>query len=112
MDLNVDAAADVGEAKRMLGEQRDDLWVTDMRLPDGTGQELIELIAREHAETPVAMITSCGNVGAAVEGQKDRAFDFATTPVDIHMLRRLAQPALRVSREPPVQPQEPPRDSP
>src|SRR5579875_3019415 len=111
MDLNVDAAANVGEAKRMLGEQRYDLCFTDMRLPDGTGQELIELIAREHPETPVAMITAYGNVEAAVEALKAGAFDFVTKPVDIHMLRRLVQTALRVSREPSVQTQEAPGES-
>jgi two-component system response regulator PilR (NtrC family) len=96
MDLDVDAAANVGEAKRMLGEVHYDLCFTDMRLPDGTGQELIELIAREHPDTPVAMITAYGNVEAAVDALKAGAFDFVSKPVDIHMLRRLVQTALRV----------------
>ncbi len=96
MDLDVDAAANVGEAKRMLGEVHYDLCFTDMRLPDGTGQELIELIAHEHPDTPVAMITAYGNVEAAVDALKAGAFDFVSKPVDIHMLRRLVQTALRV----------------
>jgi two-component system response regulator PilR (NtrC family) len=99
MDLDVDAAANVGEAKRMLGETHYDLCFTDMRLPDGTGQDLIELIAREHPDTPVAMITAYGNVEAAVDALKAGAFDFVSKPVDIHMLRRLVQSALRVARE-------------
>jgi two-component system response regulator PilR (NtrC family) len=98
MDLNVDTAANVGDAKKMLGEARYDLCFTDMRLPDGTGQELIELIAREHPETPVAMITAYGNVEAAVDALKAGAFDFVSKPVDIHMLRRLVQTALRVGQ--------------
>ncbi|MBN8737178.1 MAG: sigma-54-dependent Fis family transcriptional regulator [Xanthomonadales bacterium] len=100
MDLNVDTAASVSDAKKLLGEVRYDLCFTDMRLPDGTGQELIELIAREHPETPVAMITAYGNVEAAVEALKAGAFDFVSKPVDIHMLRRLVQTALRVSQQP------------
>ncbi|MBS0381530.1 MAG: sigma-54-dependent Fis family transcriptional regulator [Proteobacteria bacterium] len=100
MDLNVDTAASVGDAKKLLGEVRYDLCFTDMRLPDGTGQELIELIAREHPETPVAMITAYGNVEAAVDALKAGAFDFVSKPVDIHMLRRLVQTALRVGQQP------------
>lgn len=98
MDLDVETAANVGDAKRMLAETRYDLCFTDMRLPDGTGQELIELIASDHPETPVAMITAYGNVEAAVDALKAGAFDFVSKPVDIHMLRRLVQSALRAGQ--------------
>jgi two-component system response regulator PilR (NtrC family) len=98
MDLDVETAANVGDAKRMLGETHYDLCFTDMRLPDGTGQELIELIAHAHPETPVAMITAYGNVEAAVDALKAGAFDFVSKPVDIHMLRRLVQTALRAGQ--------------
>jgi two-component system response regulator PilR (NtrC family) len=98
MDLDVDTAANIGDAKKMLGEARYDLCFTDMRLPDGTGQELIELIARDHPETPVAMVTAYGNVEAAVDALKAGAFDFVSKPVDIHMLRRLVQSALRAGQ--------------
>ncbi|MGN6728724.1 MAG: sigma-54-dependent transcriptional regulator [Rhodanobacteraceae bacterium] len=99
MDLNVDAAANVAEAKRLLSEQSYDLCFTDMRLPDGTGQELIELIARQYPDTPVAMITAYGNVEAAVDALKAGAFDFVSKPVDINMLRRMVQTALRLAQE-------------
>ncbi len=99
MDLNVDAAANVSEAKRMLAEQHYDLCFTDMRLPDGTGQEIIELIARQYPDTPVAMITAYGNVEAAVDALKAGAFDFVSKPVDINMLRRLVQTALKLAEE-------------
>ncbi|HEX5488759.1 MAG TPA: sigma-54 dependent transcriptional regulator [Rhodanobacteraceae bacterium] len=98
MDLDVDTAANVSDAKKMLGEVRYDLCFTDMRLPDGTGHELIELIARDYPDTPVAMITAYGNVEAAVDALKAGAFDFVSKPVDIHMLRRLVQTALRVGQ--------------
>ncbi|HET7592247.1 MAG TPA: sigma-54 dependent transcriptional regulator [Rhodanobacteraceae bacterium] len=108
MDLDVDAAANVTDAKKMLSEVRYDLCFTDMRLPDGTGQELIELIAREHPDTPVAMITAYGNVEAAVDALKAGAFDFVSKPVDIHMLRRLVQTALRVGQAPETSDEEAP----
>jgi two-component system response regulator PilR (NtrC family) len=98
MDLDVDTAANIGDAKKMLGEARYDLCFTDMRLPDGTGQELIELIARDYPETPVAMVTAYGNVEAAVDALKAGAFDFVSKPGDIHMLRRLVQSALRAGQ--------------
>ena len=70
-----------------------------MRLPDGSGQELIELIAENYPDTPVAMITAYGNVDAAVNALKAGAFDFVSKPVDIKMLRSLVQTALSLSEE-------------
>ena len=97
MGLKVDTASDVADAKRRLAESRYALCFTDMRLPDGSGQEIIELIAQQYPETPVAMITAYGNVDAAVNALKAGAFDFVSKPVDINMLRRLVQTALRLA---------------
>jgi len=99
MDLHVDAASNVGEARQLLGEHDYDLCFTDMRLPDGSGQELIELIAEEYPDMPVAMITAYGNVDAAVNALKAGAFDFVSKPVDIKVLRSLVQTALKLSEE-------------
>ena len=99
MNLLVESAGNVSDAKRLLAGHRYDLCFTDMRLPDGSGQELIELIAREHPQMPVAMITAYGNMDAAVNALKAGAFDFVSKPVDINMLRRLVQTALRLSSE-------------
>ena len=99
MDLIVDTAATVCEARQRLGERRYALCFTDMRLPDGTGQEIIALIAAQYPETPVAMITAYGNVDAAVDALKAGAFDFVSKPVDINVLRRLVQTALKLSEE-------------
>lgn len=99
MDLQVEAVGTVAEARRALGERSYDLCFTDMRLPDGTGHELIELIAAEHPDTPVAMITAYGNVDAAVNALKAGAFDFVSKPVDIQMLRRLVRTALKLAEE-------------
>ena len=99
MNLLVESAGNVSDAKRLLAGHHYDLCFTDMRLPDGSGQELIELIAREHPQMPVAMITAYGNMDAAVNALKAGAFDFVSKPVDINMLRRLVQTALRLSSE-------------
>ncbi|OOG59725.1 sigma-54 dependent transcriptional regulator [Rhodanobacter sp. C03] len=99
MDLQVDAVGTVGEARRALAERSYDLCFTDMRLPDGNGQEVIELIAANHPDMPVAMITAYGNVDAAVNALKAGAFDFVSKPVDIQMLRGLVRTALRLAEE-------------
>ena len=99
MDLLVDAVGTVTEARRALAERHYDLCFTDMRLPDGTGHEVVELISAEHPDTPVAMITAYGNVDAAVSALKAGAFDFVSKPVDIQMLRRLVRTALRLAEE-------------
>jgi two-component system response regulator PilR (NtrC family) len=70
-----------------------------MRLPDGSGQEVIELVARQYPEMPIAMITAYGNVDAAVVALKAGAFDFVSKPVDLAMLRRLVQTALKLGEE-------------
>jgi two-component system response regulator PilR (NtrC family) len=99
MDLVVETAATVAEARQRLAERRYALCFTDMRLPDGSGQEIVELIAAQYIETPVAMITAYGNVDAAVTALKAGAFDFVSKPVDISVLRRLVQTALKLSEE-------------
>lgn len=97
MNLDVSAAANVAEAVALLEERDWDLCFTDMRLPDGTGQDIIELIAEKYPDMPVAMITAYGNVDAAVNALKAGAFDFVSKPVDINMLRRLVQTALNLA---------------
>jgi two-component system response regulator PilR (NtrC family) len=99
MELDVDAVGSVNEARSALAARRYDLCFTDMRLPDGSGQEIIELIAASVPDMPVAMITAYGNVDAAVNALKAGAFDFVSKPVDIHLLRRLVRTALRLSEE-------------
>ena len=96
MGLQVDAVGNVADAKQKLATQRYALCLTDMRLPDGSGQELVELIARAHPDTPVAMITAHGNMDAAVTALKAGAFDFVSKPVDLGILRRLVQTALKL----------------
>jgi two-component system response regulator PilR (NtrC family) len=111
MGLRVDTAADVAEAFAQLAKNRYDLCFTDMRLPDGTGHAIIERIAERYPETPVAMITAHGNVDAAVDALKAGAFDFVSKPVDLSVLRRLVQNALRLGEERRAQQEEASSDS-
>jgi two-component system, NtrC family, response regulator PilR len=94
MGLRVDTAADVASAKAQLAENKYDFCLTDMRLPDGTGLQVISHLNQYHPDTPVAMITAYGNVEAAVEALKAGAFDFVSKPVDLTVLRGLVQHAL------------------
>ncbi|PKM02514.1 MAG: sigma-54-dependent Fis family transcriptional regulator, partial [Gammaproteobacteria bacterium HGW-Gammaproteobacteria-6] len=96
MNLRVDTASDLRTAKAQLAENSYDLCLTDMRLPDGNGLDLISLIASTYPQTPVAMITAHGNVEAAVTALKAGAFDFVSKPVDLAVLRRLVQHALQL----------------
>jgi two-component system, NtrC family, response regulator PilR len=94
MGLRVDTAADVASAKAQLAENKYDFCLTDMRLPDGTGLQVISHLNQYHPDTPVAMITAFGNIEAAVEALKAGAFDFVSKPVDLTVLRGLVQHAL------------------
>jgi two-component system response regulator PilR (NtrC family) len=107
LGLNVHAAATVAEARAMLDKHSYDLCFTDMRLPDGNGHEFIELMSRQHPDTPVAMITAYGNAEAAVQALRAGAFDCVSKPVDLNVLRNLVKTALKLrgERVPPAQPE-------
>ncbi|NYZ62816.1 sigma-54-dependent transcriptional regulator [Luteimonas deserti] len=96
MGLRTDTAPNLAAAREMLGTATYDLCLTDMRLPDGSGLELVGEISTRFPGMPVAVITAYGNVEAAVEALKAGAFDFVNKPVDIHVLRGLVRQALEL----------------
>jgi len=96
MGLRTDTAATLSEARTLLAANHYDLCLTDMRLPDGSGIDLIATISAQYPHTPVAMITAFGNVEAAVEALKAGAFDFVSKPVDLAVLRGLVKHALEL----------------
>ncbi|KLD78908.1 chemotaxis protein CheY, partial [Xanthomonas hyacinthi DSM 19077] len=110
MGLRISTAANLAEARELLASNPYDLCITDMRLPDGNGIELVSEIARHYPRTPVAMITAFGSVDLAVEALKAGAFDFVSKPVDIHVLRGLVRHALELNNSeraaPPAAPPE------
>ena len=71
------------EAKEKLTKQRYALCLTDMRLPDGDGLELISFINKTCASMPVAMISAHGNMDTAIEALKRGAFDFFNKPLHL-----------------------------
>ncbi len=96
MGLKTRSAANLQDARRLLGEQAFDFCITDMRLPDGNGISLVQHIQKHHPQTPVAVITAYGSSQAAVESLKAGAFDFVSKPVDLQSLRKLVDAALKL----------------
>lgn len=96
MKLDTRSARNVKEARDFLAREPFDFCLTDMRLPDGTGLDLVQYIQQRHPQMPVAMITAFGSLDTAVQALKAGAFDFLTKPVDLARLRELVNTALRL----------------
>jgi two-component system, NtrC family, response regulator PilR len=96
MSLESRTAADVASAQRLLKAQHFDLCLTDMRLPDGDGLDLVRWIQEHRPEVPVAVITAHGNVESAVRALKLGAFDFVSKPLDLGILRKLVGTAVKL----------------
>jgi two-component system response regulator PilR (NtrC family) len=94
MGLKVDKAANVREALAKLAAHRYDLCLTDMRLPDGDGLQVVQHIAQRNLDVPVAVITAHGNLENAVTALKVGAFDYLSKPVSLDQLRALVKSAL------------------
>ncbi|VVQ13508.1 Transcriptional regulatory protein ZraR [Pseudomonas fluorescens] len=94
MKLDTWSARNAGEALALLKRESFDLCLTDMRLPDGTGLELVQHIQQRYPQVPVAMITAYGSVDTAINALKAGAFDFLSKPVDLTRLRELVTSAL------------------
>src|SRR5215471_6085867 len=100
MQLATQSAGDVASAKKLLKAQRFDLCLTDMRLPDGDGLDLLEWMGSHCPEVPCAVITAHGNVESAVRALKLGAFDFVSKPLDLGVLRKLVGSAIRLGAAP------------
>jgi two-component system response regulator PilR (NtrC family) len=96
MNLQTRTAADLASARRLLRAERFDLCLTDMRLPDGDGLDLVAWIQENRATVPVAVITAHGNVESAVRALKLGAFDFVSKPLDLGVLRKLVGSAIKL----------------
>jgi two-component system, NtrC family, response regulator PilR len=96
MGFDVDLAPSIGEAKRLLAQNSYALCLTDMRLPDGTGIELVEQINRAPEPMPVAVITAYGSADTAVAALKAGAFDYLSKPIALDNLRTLVRAAVQI----------------
>lgn len=96
MGVFTESAADLKSAYRLLQESEFDFCLTDMKLPDGNGIELVQRIQDDYSQLPVAMITAHGSMESAVEALKAGAFDFVSKPVNLELLRKLVDTALNL----------------
>ncbi|MCH8302010.1 MAG: sigma-54-dependent Fis family transcriptional regulator [Proteobacteria bacterium] len=96
MNIETAVAEDIKSAKALLSAKRFDICLTDMRLPDGDGLELIEWMQKNATGVPVAVITAHGNVETAVQALKLGAFDFISKPLDLQNLRKMVENALKL----------------
>jgi len=99
MGLQVDRAANVAQALKALGGREYDLCLTDMRMPDGDGLEIVHHIASHDLDVPVAVITAHGNMESAITALKAGAFDYLSKPVSLDQLRALVKTAIRLPEQ-------------
>jgi two-component system response regulator PilR (NtrC family) len=97
MNLSTESAGDLAGARHILAERHFDLCLTDMRLPDGDGLDLVAYIQERFPNLPVAVITAHGNVESAVRALKLGAFDFVSKPLDLGVLRKLVDKAIKLA---------------
>lgn len=100
MGIQCSTAQSVSQAKTLLERKPFNICLTDMRLPDGTGIEIVRFIQQALPQLPVAVITAHGNMDTAVEALKAGAFDFLSKPVDLQNLRTLVQNAIASNQLP------------
>jgi two-component system response regulator PilR (NtrC family) len=105
MGLSVESASSVGEAQQKLTQRDFALCLTDMRLPDGDGLELMRHIFQQKPGMPVAVITAYGSAENAVAALKAGAFDYLSKPISLKQLRPLVQAALKLSEKTETKPQ-------
>jgi two-component system response regulator PilR (NtrC family) len=96
MNVQTMSAVDIASARDLLSKHKFDICLTDMRLPDGNGLDLVKWLQVNAPATPVAVITAHGNVETAVQALKLGAFDFVSKPLDLGNLRNIVENALRL----------------
>lgn len=96
MGLKTRSAQNITDARLILETEKFDLCLTDMRLPDGDGIDLVAHVQDNYPDLPIAVITAHGNMESAVKALKAGAFDFVSKPVDIQILRNLVSAATKL----------------
>lgn len=94
MGLNTLLAENIKQAKDILKTRKVHLCLSDLKLPDGDGLELVDYIQKHHDQIPVAIISAHGTMDSAIHALKKGAFDFVSKPVDLKQLRSLVQSAM------------------
>src|SRR5581483_12008756 len=91
-------AADVPGAERVLGDRVVDLVISDLRMPGGSGLDLLDVVRRGDPHTPVIVLTAYGTVATAVEAMKKGAFDYLVKPFDAGEMELRIERALALGR--------------
>ncbi|MEC8429644.1 MAG: response regulator, partial [Pseudomonadota bacterium] len=93
MGVECQSAGNVTEAIQCLMNNSFQVCLTDLRLPDGDGIEIVSWIQKNQPELPVAVFTAHGNMDTAIHAMKAGAFDFISKPVELEQLRSLINTA-------------------
>jgi len=99
MDIVCRAAENLKDALDMLNTYKFDLCLTDIKLPDGEGIEIVKHINKNLPGLPVAVITAFGSMDSAIDAFKAGSFDYISKPVDLSALRGLVKRALKISKQ-------------
>lgn len=99
MKLDVVSCKDLAEAKKALKEEPFDFCLTDLRLPDGNGLEMVSYCKKHYPAMPIAVITAYSSTEKAIEAMKLGAFDFLSKPIDLNHLRQLLKHAFKFNQK-------------
>lgn len=91
---NVEATNEASAALRMIGDNLYNLVITDIKMPEMTGMELLKRAREKSPDTMFILMTAYGTVESAVEAMKEGAYDYLSKPLDMRRLRALTLKAL------------------
>ena len=94
-DITCTSAYSVKAAIKALKEEQFNFVISDIKLPDGDGLDLLAHIQKHYPGLPVCMITAHGNMDTAIRALKLGAFDFINKPFDLKQLRSVCKAALK-----------------
>ena len=97
MDIKTHSANNISNAIALLSQHPFTICLTDMKLPDGNGIEIVKHIKQHYPHIPVAMISAHGNMEHAIEALKAGAFDFVSKPMVLSELRNLVNSAIKLA---------------
>ena len=100
MGFDTTASGTINDAKHALSAAAYSVCLTDMRLPDGDGLELVQYIQEKYPQLPVAVITAHGSMDTAIHAMKAGAFDFVSKPINLSLLRNLVESAAKLQQAP------------
>ncbi len=96
MGIDTETAEDKRSALALLEQRNFNFCLTDLRLPDGSGLDIVKHIQKYSPQTPVAVITAYASTDTAVEALKSGAFDYIAKPLEVEQLQNVIKTALRL----------------